>query len=409
MNFSRAVALSVTLLILSACGLLAQPRATGTLSGRLTVKDNLRADAIVNLYFFEGHSYTATFSTRTDKLGEYRFSNLANGQYILLVLDANQRIYQGQATITAGADITKDIAIGGSLGIPVALSSASVSKDGPIAVFVLSVPGLPNHFELSEALRRQPIGIIYELSPRAEEWLLVHKFTLQIGFLPTDIQAVVINGKAELFISMNAATTGRVYEYSTQGNLLRYWTFSGHISGLSFDEASQVLYVASWAKEDIYSINIRADAKVKWIGRVPSGPTSRPIVLHADGKRLYVPAENEGNLYEFDLEKRRTRIVAKGVGTPAAFLISYDHDLLYFVNSQKGKLYSLKLSDTDTASRPSEILVPGLQTPSGLARLSNDKILISDRDSGSVVVLSEREPDKILYSYPTPSKVLGKR
>ena len=254
---------------------------------------------------------------------------------------------------------------------------------------------------MRELRQRAPRGIVYSLLPRDGNWQRRSTFSLPTGDVPIDVKAVAIGDKTKLFVSFASPENrfGRIDEYSPEGVLGRSWTFRDLIAGLAIDEDSRILYVASWDTADIYAIELSGDAKMKSVGSVPGSLSSRPMVFHAKRNRLYVAGGDRGKIFELDPKTHQQREFAQVANSPEAFLISYDRDLIYYSDSSKGKIYSLPLSEKSSRSRP--ILIEGLNIPSGFARLDNDHILISDGVPERIRVVSEAEPGKIQYSYPS--------
>ena len=85
--------------------------ASSLLSGKITVDGNPVSDAVVTLYLLDEKqsSYTKSITSKSSDRGLYRFEGLPNGNYVLIVMKGDQRIYQGKIVVSQQRELVKDI------------------------------------------------------------------------------------------------------------------------------------------------------------------------------------------------------------------------------------------------------------------------------------------------------------
>ena len=87
--------------------------ASSLLSGKVTVDGNPVSDAVVTVYLLDEKqsSYTKSITSKTSDTGLYRFEGLPNGNYVLIVMKGDQRIYQGKIVVSEKRELVKDIVL----------------------------------------------------------------------------------------------------------------------------------------------------------------------------------------------------------------------------------------------------------------------------------------------------------
>jgi sugar lactone lactonase YvrE len=207
-----------------------------------------------------------------------------------------------------------------------------------------------------------------------------------------------MDAKQWLFVSLNSEQKGAVVRCSLDGKIDHRWMLQSSTSGLDVDVANRVLYVASSDSSLIYSIDLKQSTVPQQVGYVPGGKSLGPIVLQLQRQLLYVADIQTGSVYEVSLQNHKSRVLATDLGSPQALLLSAGGDVLYVADSAGRKIYSLNL--TDIKPRRSVIAaMADFRSPSGLARLAQGEIVVSDDFANKLFVLSR--DGNLLYTYPS--------
>jgi sugar lactone lactonase YvrE len=105
-------------------------------------------------------------------------------------------------------------------------------------------------------------------------------------------------------------------------------------------------------------------------------------------RRLLIGDLGTGQVFEFDLESRKSRVLSRVFQSPQALLISATSDVLYVADASRRKIYVIDLKRKNTPPKVFSALAE-FRSPSGLARLEDGRIIVSDDEAGKLFVLSQ--------------------
>jgi DNA-binding beta-propeller fold protein YncE len=122
-----------------------------------------------------------------------------------------------------------------------------------------------------------------------------------------------------------------------------------------------------------------------------------PLVFDAAKKKLYLGDVEGGQIVELDIATKRSQIISRSFSSPQALLVSSDGGLLYVADSSRKRIYALDLQHPEVPPKPFST-IGGLKSPSGLARLDDGRIVVSDDSAEKLFVLSRT--GALVSTYP---------
>src|ERR1017187_7335088 len=108
-NIISRTSLTRAAAILFVCLVSALAADVGMLAGEVKYHGSGISGALVKVYHISGQEAKAVNVTRTSGSGSFSFSNLAAGEYILIISQAPETLFQGKVTIEAGKSVVKQI------------------------------------------------------------------------------------------------------------------------------------------------------------------------------------------------------------------------------------------------------------------------------------------------------------
>src|SRR5258708_22309297 len=182
-----------------------------------------------------------------------------------------------------------------------------------------------------------PSGLISVLGSRGGLFLVTPANSQQTqlktsmgNFTPLDMTSARIGNEDFLFVTMywafstqsSQGNEGVIVQYSLQGQEVKKWTAIGHtFAGIAADSARGTIYLGSPNNGDISTLNI-GEQIPKTAVHVNGASLIGALALDADGQRLFVVVLGSSNIYVVDLARRRSRLLASGLGVPDA--LSFD-------------------------------------------------------------------------------------
>ena len=112
-----------------------------------------------------------------------------------------------------------------------------------------------------------------------------------------------------------------------------------------------------------------------------------PVLFDAPRQRLIVGEVDSGELYTLDLKSRRSHLLARNLGNPAALMLTADAKQLLIADAARRTIYRLDLSRLDTVP----VIFSKLKQfsePVGLALLSAGRVAVADDQANAVFVLT---------------------
>jgi DNA-binding beta-propeller fold protein YncE len=233
-------------------------------------------------------------------------------------------------------------------------------------------------------------GTVIRLAVSDKKLTITGAFELSAIAYPTDLVSAKLFDQPTLLISSNNQKAGFVSQYSLAGRLEHFWAFRNSVSGLDVDYNSHIVYVASSETSEIFQIKLESSRQIgpSFMGAVLGSRQLGPLVFDVAKNRLFVGDIATGQIFEFDLKTRKSRVFARDLGSPQALLVSSGSDFLYVADASRRKIYAFDLKQGNTSPKVFSAL-PEFRSPSGLARLEDGRLIVSDDAAGVLFVLSK--------------------
>jgi DNA-binding beta-propeller fold protein YncE len=234
-------------------------------------------------------------------------------------------------------------------------------------------------------------GTVFRLREATAGLGIVESFELPGSHYPTDLISAKLFGQPTLFVTLNSKISNIVAQLSLDGKLQHSWIFTRALGGLDVDFNSHILYVASSERPpEVYQVTLQPSQYTDpvFVGEAVGASRLGPLVFDAAKKKLYLGDVEAGQIIEFDIATKRSRVISRSFSSPQALLVSADGGLLYVADSSRKRIYALDLQHLDVPPKPFPT-IGGLKSPSGLARLDDGRIVVSDDSAERLFVLSK--------------------
>jgi DNA-binding beta-propeller fold protein YncE len=233
-------------------------------------------------------------------------------------------------------------------------------------------------------------GAITRIALSAKGFVFKGSFALPANAYPTDVVSAQLFKRPTLLISSNDQKAGFVSEYSLEGRLVHWWAFRNGIAGLDVDPESHIVYVASSDAPDVFQIPLHPSKQAlpSFAGTVLGARRLGPLICDVAKARLLLGDVGSGQLFELDLKTRKSRVLASDFGSPQALLISPASNVLYVADASRKKIYVIDLKEARAVPKVFAAL-PEFRSPSGLAKLEDGRLIVSDDEAGALFLLSK--------------------
>lgn len=172
------------------------------------------------------------------------------------------------------------------------------------------------------------------------------------------------------------------------GDVTRRWELgpSTYI-GVAFNPKSKTLFLVNSTKGEIRSLALnQASDSAKYFHRVSGAEALGPLAIDARRQRLFVGDAVKGMVFEVDLATKRTRVLVRSLGEPAALLYDERADKLYIADAGRKRVVV-------GTPIPDAAFVPLVTTqtfvePRGLAQDRVRNLWVADAGANKVFLLS---------------------
>jgi DNA-binding beta-propeller fold protein YncE len=233
-------------------------------------------------------------------------------------------------------------------------------------------------------------GAVFRLAVSNSGLAVKGGFRLPPFAYPADLVSAQLFNQLTLLITTNNQKSGFVSQYSLDGKLQHLWSFRYGVAGLDVDYKSHIVYVSSSYAPEVYEINLQAAGQTSpgFSGTVVGARQLGPLVVDMRKGRLLLGDLEAGQVFEFDLKSKKSRVFVSNLGSPQALLLSDDSTALYIADGSRKKIY---VCDLNSATQTPKVFaaLPGFRNPAGLARLGDGRIVVADDEAGSLFVLSK--------------------
>ena len=229
---------------------------------------------------------------------------------------------------------------------------------------------------------------VYRFHENSTTLSKVGYFTLPVEYRPSDLVSALVNKQPALFVAYLALGGGYVSQFRPDGGVVATWGTQHMPGGLDFDPRTDTIYVATYDSAEVYSTSIRdRSGLLKYCGSIFGARQLGPVIVDTSRDQLLVAELQDGRIYSFSLKSHQSRLIASGLGSPQALLLSPDGQYLFFADSARGKIYRLGLSKPNAV--PSVFSSsPVFKEPVGLAFLSSGYIAVADERANSLFIIS---------------------
>jgi SMP-30/Gluconolactonase/LRE-like region len=230
-------------------------------------------------------------------------------------------------------------------------------------------------------------GHVYRLSDDSKQLTILASFSLPAYVFPSDLTSAVISKEQVLLVSGLNQKSGMVGLYTTAGSLKRMWRCTHVLGGIDYNPASGVIFAASSDSDEIYQASlVDRTEEMHFLGQVVGARHLGPVLFDPGLGQLIVGEIDSGDLYTLDVNSHRSRVLARGLGSPQALMLSADGQQLFVADAVGRKIYMLDLA------KPA--IVPKLfsqitqfREPVGLALLSAGRIAVADDRADAIFVI----------------------
>lgn len=218
------------------------------------------------------------------------------------------------------------------------------------------------------------------------------------NFTPIDLASARLGSQELIFVIVywtlsaqsSQAGEGLLVQYSLQGEEMRSWHSLDHtFSGLAIDTASQLIYLSDARNGAISVVNVAqtSTSQPNFVARIPGASRLGALAFDADGHRLFASDIEDGKVYIIDVTNRKSRVIAAGLGEPAALAYETTQDKLYIADASKHCVWQVPVS----AATPKPSIfssAPELRQPRGIAIGPGHTVWVADYGAGAIFSLS---------------------
>ncbi len=335
-----------------------------TLAGHVTYQGNGISGALVRLYLISGDRATTLTATRTSEGGSFFFSTATPGEYIMIISQPPEILYQGKVTVLVGSNI-KDIPLSGPRIIHVN-EPMGLAYSKQIGLLVLTRSGVSTIDR-----KTGTSGVLFKtVSP--------------LNF------AIGIQGQGNVIVvtqNLSSGATGQIITVFRPGDHhpeTQALLAPGRFFGVAIDTDNSLLYLACPKDQAIYSGAIQGN-RVHGLEPLPKLSTTLagPIALSTAQHKLFVAALDHDRIDVVDLMTRKVSQFAAGIPDVGALTVDPQGKSLYV--AARKKVLAISLADGNSR----RVLRDNLKVASGIAVDDDGGLWIADRQEGIVLDRSE--------------------
>src|SRR5262249_28030644 len=209
-------------------------------------------------------------------------------------------------------------------------------------------------------------------------------FALHDPASPIDITFARVGHEESVLVTQwfQGTSHGSIYQYAPEGKVLKACNLLHIPTRIVFDPASQQIYFGTYDTNELYKVDID-EGRTHEICSIPNAVGLGPLALDSERQMLYA-ADKQGAIFAVDLQSKRVTQLRTSFAYPAALLFHSSTKSLYVADQVQRKVYALS-----TSTQRAQVVVKSaqIQGPSGLAAGPGDSLVISDKRSGSVLVM----------------------
>lgn len=209
-------------------------------------------------------------------------------------------------------------------------------------------------------------------------------------FTPADMAAVRIGDTDSIFVALynTALRQGLLAKYSLAGGQVQTWLGRTAFAGVAVDPLHHTIYVGDAVTGEISSLSMDGNSTSPSFLVEVSGVTRLgPLAVDAAGKRLFAADVGGGTVYVVDLASRKSRLLASGIGEPAALGYDADQQKLYVADASRHCIW--QIAANSPKPKPSIFSsAPELREPRGITVDAQHTVWVADHAALAVFKLS---------------------
>ncbi len=211
-------------------------------------------------------------------------------------------------------------------------------------------------------------------------------------FSPVDMAAVHVGDADSIFVALYNTTLrqGVLAKYSLAGSQVKSWFgrtgFAG--AGVAIDQVHRTVYLGDTVTGEISSLSLEGNSSSPSFLVDVSGVTRLgALAVDVVGRRLFAADVGGGTIYVVDLSSRKSRLLASGIGEPAALTYDPDQQRLYVADASRHCVWQISTNSpkpkTSLFSSASE-----LREPRGITVDAQHTVWVADHAALAVFKLS---------------------
>jgi hypothetical protein len=209
-------------------------------------------------------------------------------------------------------------------------------------------------------------------------------------FSPVDMAAAHIGDADSIFVALynTAQRQGVLARYSLAGNQVKIWFGRTGFAGVAIDQVHQIVYVGDVVTGEISSLSLEGNSSSPSFLVQVSGVTRLgALAVDVVGRRLFAADVGGGTIYVVDLSSRKSRLLASGIGEPAALTYDADQQKLYVADASRHCVWQIPTN----SPKPETNLfssAPELREPRGITVDAQHTVWVADHAALAVFKLS---------------------
>jgi DNA-binding beta-propeller fold protein YncE len=209
-------------------------------------------------------------------------------------------------------------------------------------------------------------------------------------FTPADMAAVRIGDADSIFVALynTGLRQGLLARYSLTGAQLQTWFGRTAFAGVAIDQVHKTVYLGDAITGEISSLSMDGNStSPSFLVEVSGVARLGPLATDATGQRLFVADVGGGTIYVVDLSSRKSRLLASGMGEPAALSYDVEQQRLYVADASHHCIWQISTN----LPKPTKSIFSSaaeLREPRGLTVDAQHTVWVADHAALAVFKLS---------------------
>jgi len=231
---------------------------------------------------------------------------------------------------------------------------------------------------------------VYQLHDDGTLLQPINTFSIPAYRSPSDLTTAIVNGEQVMIVSGLSQGAGFIDIYDVRGKQTGTWRSTHVLSGVDYSPGNDMIYAASSDSNEIYQVRAGAsDDRVAFLSEISGARHLGPVLFDGRRNRLIVGEIDEGQIYALDLKTHRSHLIAHGLGSPQALMLSADANHLYVADSSRRAIYTVDLiNENSTPTLFSK--ATQFREPVGLVPLGSGRIGVADDRADKIFIITSQ-------------------